>query len=90
MRELSRDKTSESSPAGEQVTYATMLAESKNIRTRLEREKREQAEAERRRHLQDIDEHRDRYWQEAHQAALRGTSTGYDEATRLLIELREA
>jgi hypothetical protein len=90
LRDLGRDKTGETSPAGERVTYATLLAESKNIRARLEREKREQAEAERRRHLQDIDEHRDRYWQEADQAASRGTSSGYDEATRLLIELREA
>lgn len=90
LRELSRDNTSETSTAGERVTYATLLAESKDIRTRLEREKREQAEAERRRHLQDIHEHRDTYWRQVNKSAERGVASGYDEATKLLVELRDA
>lgn len=90
LRELNRDKTSETLPTGERVTYATLLAESKGIRTRLEREKREQAEAERRRHFQEVDEQKDSYWQQADDAAQRGVASGYDEATRLLIELRDA
>ena len=90
LRDVSRDKTSETSPTGERVTYATLLAESKGIRKRIEREKREQAEAERRRHLQEVDEHKDSYWQQADQAAQRGVASGYDEATRLLIDLRDA
>lgn len=90
LRELSRDKTSETSPAGKHVTYATLLAESKGIRTRLEREKREKAEAERRRHLKDIHDHRDTYWQQADKSAERSTGPGYDEAAKLLVELRDA
>lgn len=30
----------------------------------------------------------DTYWHQVDMAAVRGTGTGYDEATRLLIELR--
>ena len=42
------------------------------------------------RHLQDIHDHQDAYWRQIDQAAARASSTGYDEATRLLVELREA
>jgi len=90
LRELSRDKTSETSPTGERVTYATLLAESKTIAARLEREKREQAEAERLRHLKDIHDHRDTYWLQVDKSAERGVASGYDEATKLLVELRDA
>lgn len=90
LRELSRDKTSETSPAGERVTYATLLAESKGIKARLEREKREEAEAERRRHLKDIHDHRDTYWRQVEKSAERSTGPGYDEAAKLLVELRDA
>jgi len=44
----------------------------------------------RRRHLQDIHDHQDDYWQQVEQAVIRGTGTGYDEALRSLIELRDA
>ena len=90
LHDLRRDKNGKTSTEGERVTYATLLAESKTTRTRLERERREQAEAEHRRHLQDVDEAKDRYWRDADEAASRGTSSGYDEAVRLLIELRDA
>ena len=90
LRERNQDKTGAAPPAGERVTYARLLAESAAVKVQLERERREQAQAERRRHLQEVDEHRDSYWQQADQAASRGTGTGYDEAVRILIELREA
>ena len=90
LHDLRRDRTGETAPAGERVTYATLLAESKEVRKRLDREERERKEEERRRHLQDVDEHKDRYWREADEAAARGSGSGYDEAVRLIIELRDA
>src|SRR5947209_7294947 len=90
LRELSPDKTTVRPSTGERVTYATLLAESKDIKAQLEREKREQEQMARRRHLQDIHDHQDDYWQQVEQAVIRGTGTGYDEALQLLIELREA
>ena len=44
----------------------------------------------RQRHLQDIHDHQDDYWRQVDQAVTRGTGSGYDEAVRLLVELREA
>ena len=90
LRELSQDKTTTTPSTGEHVTYATLLAESKTIKARLERERREQEQLARQRHLQEIHDHQDAYWHHVDQAVSRGTGTGYDEATRVLIELREA
>ncbi len=90
LRERNQDKAGATPPTGERVTYAALLAESAAVKAQLERERREQAQAAHRRHLQDIDEHKESYWQQADQAAARGTGTGYDEAVRLLIELRDA
>jgi hypothetical protein len=90
LRELSQDKTTAKPPTAEHVTYATLLAESKAIKAQLEREKREQEQRARQRHLQEIHDHQDDYWHQVEQAVTRSTGTGYDEATRLLIELREA
>jgi hypothetical protein len=90
LRELGQDKTRVTPPTGEHVGYATLLAESKAIKTQLEREKREQDQLARLRHLQDIHDHRDAYWHQVEQAVSRGTGSGYDEGVRLLIELREA
>ncbi len=67
-----------------------LCAESKAIRARLEREKREQEQAARLRHLQEIRDHQDVYWRQVEQAVMRGTGSGYDEALRLLVELRDA
>jgi hypothetical protein len=89
LRELSRDEITEKLPTGEGVTYATLLAESKAIKDQLEREKREQERLARQRHLQEIHDHQDNYWLQVDQAVMRGSGTGYDEATHLLIELRE-
>ncbi len=90
LRELGQDKTRAAPSTGEHVTYATLLVESKTIRAQLEREKREQEQAARLRHLQDIHDHQVDYWHQVEQAVMRGTGTGYDEALRFLIELREA
>src|SRR5437660_390375 len=90
LRELGQDKTRVTPPTGERVTYATLLAESKAIEAQLEREKREQEQLARQRHLQDIHDHQDDYWHQVDLAVTRGTGPGYDEAVRVLTELREA
>src|SRR6266851_6041966 len=90
LRELGQDKTRATPSTGEHVTYATLLAESKAIKAQLEREKREQERVARLRHLQEIHDHQDAYWHQVDLAVGRGTGSGYDEALRLLVELREA
>ncbi len=90
LRELGQDKTRVRPSTGEHVTYAKLLAESKAIKAQLEREKREQEQMARQRHLQDIHDHQDDYWRQVDQAVTRGTGSGYEEAVRLLVELREA
>ncbi len=90
LRELGQGKTRATPSTGEHVTYATLLAESKAIKAQLEREKREQEQAARLRHLQNIHDHQDDYWRQVDQAVTRSTGSGYDEAVRLLLELREA
>ncbi len=74
----------------EHVTYATLLTESKALKVRLEREQREQEQQAHLRHLQTIHDHQDDYWQQVNQAVARSSGPGYDEAVRLLTELREA
>ena len=90
LRELGQDRTGVKPSTGERVFYSALLAESKTIKARWEREKREQEEAARLRHLQDIHNHQDTFWRQAEKAAERGTGAGYDEAVHLLIELRDA
>jgi len=90
LRELGQGKTRATPSPGEHVTYATLLAESKAIKARLEREKREQERLARQRHLQVIHDHQDDYWHQVDLAVTRSTGTGYDEAARVLNELREA
>jgi hypothetical protein len=89
LRELSQGKTRATPSTGEHVTYATLLAESKTIKAKLEREKREQEQLARQHHLQAIHDHQDDYWHQVEQAVTRSTGAGYDEAIRVLIELRE-
>ncbi len=89
LRELNPDKT-KVPPTGEQVTYAILLAESKVLKARLEKERREQERLERERHLQAIHEHKDDYWQQVELGALRKNAWGYDEAVKLLVDLRDA
>jgi hypothetical protein len=90
LRELGQNKTRATPPVGEHVTYATLFAESKAVKVQLEREKREQEQLARQRHLQEIRAHQDDYWHQVDLAVVRGSGTGYDEAVGLLIELREA
>jgi len=89
LRELGRDKTRATPPMGEQVTYATLIAESEAIKVKLEQEQREQEQLARQRHLQAIRDQQDNYWQQVDLAVGRGSGAGYDEAARLLVELRE-
>ncbi|MEO8954580.1 MAG: hypothetical protein ABI465_08405 [Ktedonobacteraceae bacterium] len=90
LRDLGHDKTSATPPTGEHVTYATLRTESKTIKAQLAREQREQEQLARQRHLQDIHDHQDTYWQQVDKSVVRGTGAGYDEALQLLIELRDA
>lgn len=90
LRELGKGETKAPPATGEHVTYATLLAESKAVKGQLEREKHEQEQLARQRHLQEIRDHWDDYWHQVDMAAVRGTGTGYDEAVRLLVEVREA
>mgnify|MGYP001413981824 CR=1 FL=1 len=89
LRELGKGKTRATPSTGEHVTYATLLAESKAVKAKLEREKREQEQLARQRHLQDIHDRQEDYWHQVDQAVARKSSTGYDEAARLLSELRD-
>ncbi len=89
LRGLGKGKSKATPSTAEHVPYVTLLSESKSIKTQLAREKFEQEQLAHQRHLQSIYDHQDDYWQRADQAASRGTSTGYDEAVKLLIELRE-
>jgi hypothetical protein len=89
LRKLGQGETRVTPPEGERVTYATLLAESKAIKVRLAHERREQEQQARLRHLQEVHDHQEDYWRQADQAAARGSGTGYDEAARLLIELRD-
>jgi hypothetical protein len=90
LRELSQDKTRATPSTGEHITYATLLAESKAIKAQLEREKREKEQAARQRYLQGIHDHQDDYWHQVDLAVMRYSGAGYDEAVRLLVELRGA
>jgi hypothetical protein len=89
LRELGRGKTT-APPLGEHVTYSTLLAESQVIKAQLERERREQEQLARQRHLQEIHDHQEEYWRQVDQAVSRTTGPGYDEALQVLTELREA
>ncbi|HEX4204280.1 MAG TPA: hypothetical protein VHZ51_08820 [Ktedonobacteraceae bacterium] len=90
LRTLGGSKTKAAAGAGERVTYATLLAESKAISTERARKKYEQEQLARQQHLQGIHDHQDTYWQQVDLAATRRTAAGYNEAVQLLIDLRAA
>ncbi len=90
LRTLGQGKAGAASGAGEQVPYRTLLVESQDIQARMEREKFEQERQAHERRLQNVREHQEDYWRQADLAAARRTSTGYDEALRLLVDLRDA
>lgn len=89
LRALGRGNTSAPTTPGEQVTYAKLLAESQVIKVDWERAQREQAALAHQRRMQEIHEHQDEYWQRIELAVTRASGTGYDEAARVLSELRE-
>jgi hypothetical protein len=88
LRELGRAGTRVTPSAGEHVTYATLLAESNAIQAELEHRRLEQERQARQRRLQEVHDHQDVYWHQASQAVSRGSGTGYDDAVRILVELR--
>lgn len=90
LRELGQGKTEAKPPTGKQIPYTVLQAEGKELAAQWERERRKQEEAARRKRLQEIHDHQESYWLQAGTAATRKTSSGYDEATKLLVELREA
>ncbi len=90
LRELGRGKTPAQPATGERVPYATLYAESKSINARWKREEHERQRQARLSHLQDIHAQQDTYWRQVEQEATRGTSTGYAEAVKLLVDLRDA
>jgi len=90
LRELGGRKTKAKPLPGENVTYATLLAESKTIKAEIEREEREQEQLARQRHLQEVHNRQEDYWRQINQTLTRKSGTAYDEAVRLLIDLRDA
>ena len=90
LRDLGGSKETTASSTGERISYPTLLAESKGLQARLARERREEEEKAHQRQMQYIHDRQNEYWQEIEQAAGRKNSGGYDQALRLLIELREA
>ncbi|MEO6888194.1 MAG: hypothetical protein ABI324_04290, partial [Ktedonobacteraceae bacterium] len=83
-------KAGAASAPGESVPYRTLLVESQDIQARMEREQDEQERQAHERRLQNVREHQEDYWRQADLAAARRVSTGYDEALRLLVDLRDA
>ena len=90
LRELNPNTTEATPATGERVPYKTLLAESKAVKSQLAREKREQEELARQHHLQTIHDRQNDNWRQVEQAAARGTGSGYDEAVKLLVDLRDA
>lgn len=89
LRELGMGQTRRPSvTTGEVVLFPALSAESQAIKARLERQKRERERQARLAHLKDIHDNQTTYWQQAEQAAKRGTGPGYDEALNVLVELR--
>jgi hypothetical protein len=90
LRELGQEKGRAKQAEGERAPYVTLLVESEALRRQMECERREQEQLALQRRLQEIHDHAQKYWRQAEQAAARGTGAGYDEATRLLVDLRDA
>jgi hypothetical protein len=90
LRELGLSGTKVTPIMGEHVSYATLITESKGVKAQMAREKKEQERLARERRLQEVHDHQDTYWRQVEKDAARGTAAGYDEATRLLIDLRGA
>jgi hypothetical protein len=90
LREQGKDKTSVKPPTGEPVAYTLLLTESKAMKAKTEREKREQEQLDRLRHLQNVHDHQEEHWNQLDMALQSSTGSSYDAASQLLIELRAA
>jgi hypothetical protein len=90
LRELRGYKNGVNLPKGEHITFAKLQKESKGIKAELVRQKYEKEQQDRLHHLKEVHAHNDEYWNKAEQAVLVGSGAGYDEALRILLELREA
>ncbi len=101
LRELGRGEKQATTETGERVTYTQLYNESIAIGEQQERERQareqralqEQRERERQareENLQYMHEHQDTFWRSVEMAAQRKTSAGYDQATRTLVDLRDA
>jgi hypothetical protein len=89
LRDLGRvNKTAD--PEGEHVTFATLFAESTDIKERREREQREQEQLARQRHLQDVHKQQQIYWKQIDQMTKQAAGANYDTALGLLVDLRDA
>lgn len=89
LREMGKGKK-EAPPQGKYVPYDTLRVESEVIEARLEQERLEQERQARQLHLQSVIDQQETYWQRIDEAVKRKNSTGYDEAHRLLLDLRDA
>ena len=90
LRALNQGTTHATPPTGKRVPYAVLRSESTAIKAERERQQREQEQLAHQRHLQDLRTRQDEYWQQVELAAARGSGAGYDDAVRILSELREA
>ena len=90
LRALRPDKGSDAPPASAQVTYATLLAESRVVKAQIERERQERKRQAQEQRLRTIHERQADYWQRASAAVERGSGAGYDEAVQLVLALRDA
>lgn len=90
LRDSGQDKAKMTPSMDEPVTYATLLADSKAMKAKWEREEREQAQQAHQRHLQTIHDQQEKLWQQIDLAMTRKSSKGYEEVVQLLTDLREA
>lgn len=90
LRKLSGDKTETKQATGEHIPYPTLLAESKEIRAKQEREKREKERQARLSQLLNIHEHRDVYWRQVEKSVASAAGAKYDDAVQILVDLRDA
>ena len=89
LRALRPDSATNIPSSGEQVSFTQLRAESDEIRQEIERAKREREERARQQRRQEVHDHQDTFWRQANDAVERGSGAGYDQATQLLMEMRE-